>query len=114
MAQTPEGRVKKMVKDELDKRGWKRAGSDNPMLVPAWYYMPVSNGMGVHGIPDFILCYYGRFGGIETKRDGKTEPTANQKDRMQEITDADGAVAVVYDRTTLLDYLNLLEDRRRG
>lgn len=103
-----------MVKTELDKRGFKRAGSDNPMLIPAWYFMPVSNGMGVHGIPDFMGTYYGTTFGIETKKDNKTEPTANQRERMQEINDAGGVARVVYDRQTLHDYLELLEDTRRG
>jgi hypothetical protein len=114
MASTPEGRIKAMVKKELDARGWKRAGSDNPMLIPAWYFMPVSNGMGVHGIPDFMLTYYGISGGIECKKDNRSEPTANQQDRMKEINDAGGVARVVYDLQTLHDYLYLLEDTRRG
>lgn len=114
MASTPEGRVKAMIKADLDKRGFRRAGSDNPMLIPAWYFMPVSNGMGVHGIPDFLGCYYGTAFGIEAKKDEKTDPTPNQLDRMQEINDAGGVAGVVFDRTSLLSFLNRLEDARRG
>lgn len=114
MASTPEGRVKAMIKKELDARGWMRAGSDNPMLVPAWYFMPVSNGMGVHGMPDFMGCHYGTAFGIEAKKDDKSVPTPNQLARMQEINDAGGVAGVVYDRTTLLSFLNRLEDARRG
>jgi len=109
---TPEGRVKEMIKRTLDGLGWKRAGSDNPMLVPAWYYMPVSNGMGVHGIPDFNGIYYGIGFGIEAKPDAKHKPTPNQIDRMQEINDSGGVARVVYDRTTLQSFLNELEDAR--
>ena len=54
MALTPEGAVKKKVKEWLVKHG-------------AYYYMPVSNGMGRVGAPDFIVCLAGRFIGIETK-----------------------------------------------
>ena len=45
---TPEGKVKKKVKEYLKSIG-------------AWYYMPVSNGMGRAGCPDILLCYKGLF-----------------------------------------------------
>ena len=109
---TPEGRIKKMIRDTLDSLGWKRAGSDNPMLVPAWYFMPVSNGMGVHGISDFVGCYHGICFMMEPKPDAKHQPTANQIGRMQECRDAGGVSGVVYDRTTLQSFLNELEDAR--
>lgn len=111
---TPEGKVKKMIKDELVRRGWKRAGSDDPMMIPAWFFMPVSNGMGVHGISDFVGCHYGTCFLMEAKPDAKHEPTENQKARMQECRDAGGVSGVVYDRTTLQSFINELEDRRHG
>lgn len=54
MAQTPEGKVKDAVKKELRKRD-------------IWYFMPMQNGFGVVGIPDFICCWEGTFLAIETK-----------------------------------------------
>ena len=43
MATTPEGKVKRKVKEYLKSIG-------------AWYYMPVSNGMGRSGCPDILVC----------------------------------------------------------
>ena len=49
---TPEGKVKKKVKEYLATTG-------------AWYYMPVSNGMGRVGCPDILVCYKGNFVAFE-------------------------------------------------
>ena len=51
---TPEGEVKKQVKEFLDEIG-------------AWYYMPVPMGYGRTGIKDFLGIRNGRGFGIETK-----------------------------------------------
>lgn len=60
MAMTPEGKVKAAVKTLLKS-------------MDVWYYLPVSNGMGQHGIPDFICCVpnTGKFLAIETKAPGR-------------------------------------------
>jgi hypothetical protein len=82
---TPEGRVKAAVKRLLLSRG-------------VWFYMPIQNGMGVVGIPDFICCWDGRFLAIETKAPGKRSGTTpNQKARIAEIAAANGLVVVVDD-----------------
>ena len=87
---TPEGRVKAAVKKWLKERG-------------IWYFMPVSNGMGQVGIPDFICCAHGRFVSIETKAPGKlTNTTPNQKRVLQEISDH-GGIAVVVDDVSQLE-----------
>ena len=52
MASTPEGKVKEACKKYLKSIG-------------AWYFMPVSNGMGQVGIPDIICCYKGQFLAVE-------------------------------------------------
>ena len=83
MANTPEGRVKDKVKALLKAMG-------------IWYYMPMQNGYGVVGIPDFICCWKGRFMVIETKAPGKvTNTTANQKRVLGQIDAALGLTLVV-------------------
>ena len=83
MALTPEGRVKEAVKRLLKAHG-------------VWHYMPVQNGMGQVGIPDFICCYRGYFVSIETKAPGKiNNTTANQDRVIAEIKTAGGAAIVV-------------------
>lgn len=92
MAQTPEGRVKEAVKKWLKARD-------------IWYYMPVQNGMGVVGIPDFVCCWDGQFFAIETKAPGKrNDTTPNQKLRLAEIADA-GGISIVVDDVAQLDEL---------
>lgn len=78
MAQTPEGRVKNEIKKYLKSIG-------------AWYFMPVSNGMGQTGIPDIICCYKGVFVAIEAKAPGKKgNVTENQKRVLDAIRTANG------------------------
>lgn len=80
---TPEGRVKKQVKDYLQSIG-------------AWYYMPVSNGMGRVGCPDIIVCYKGLFMAFETKAPGKIKKvTPNQQREVDAIVRANGLAHVV-------------------
>lgn len=82
---TPEGRVKASIKS------WLRARD-------IWFYCPVSNGMGVHGIPDFVCCWNGRFLGIEAKAPGKLKNVSElQKMQIEAIRDAGGVVLVVDD-----------------
>lgn len=93
MAMTPEGRVKEAVKRVLKASG-------------IWFFMPMQNGFGVVGIPDFICCWNGRFLAIETKAPGKrNDTTANQDRRLQEIRDHNGYSLVVDDPQQLIDFL---------
>jgi hypothetical protein len=99
MAMTPEGRVKAAVKRWLKEHG-------------IWFYMPVQNGMGVVGIPDFICCANGHFLAIETKAPGKRgNTTANQDMRIAEIHKAGGS-AVVVDDASQLETLRILLTRK--
>jgi hypothetical protein len=83
MASTPEGKVKDACKKYLKSIG-------------AWFFMPVSNGMGQVGIPDIIICYKGTFVAVETKApDKRGSTTANQDRVIQEIQNADGWAIVV-------------------
>lgn len=70
MADTPEGKVKRAIRLWLG------------TLPNTWYFMPVSNGMGVHGIPDLIVCYRGVFVALEVKAPGKAG-TATPLQKMQ-------------------------------
>lgn len=94
MAMTPEGRVKAEVKKYLTSIG-------------AWWYMPVSNGMGRVGCPDFLICHQGRFIAVETKAPGKRGNTTPNQDReLEAIQAADGLALVVDDVEQLKEALN--------
>ena len=81
MAMTPEGKVKKAVRQVLDGLG-------------AYYVMPVTGGYGKQGAPDFLICLEGRFFGIETKA-GKGKLTALQELNLKKIIDCGGVALVV-------------------
>jgi len=94
---TPEGRIKKLVKDELRARG-------------VWYFMPTTGGFGKSGVPDIVGCLRGRFVGIECKAPGKRSTvTELQKMRLQEIAAAGGFTAVVDSVSDLRDLLDTWE-----
>ena len=93
---TPESKVKKKVKAWLYKT-----------FPSVFEFMPVSNGMGKHGIPDHIACVpvvitdemvgetIGVFVGIEAKTEVGVL-SRHQERRIEEIVDAGGIVEVVY------------------
>lgn len=91
---TPEGKVKAQV-DKLLKR------------YNVWFYKPVSNGMGKHGIPDYVCCTRGRFLGIECKA-GQGVLTALQRVQREAIVQA-GGVYFVATPDTLVDLDRLLQ-----
>lgn len=91
---TPEGRVKAAVKKLLEKYN-------------VYYFMPVSNGMGRHGIPDIICCADGRFVAIECKANGG-KPTELQKREMQRIEFNGGIPLVVNDDPKTMEQLECL------
>lgn len=92
MATTPEGKVKDAVKKELRKRN-------------IWFFMPMQNGFGVVGIPDFICCWDGLFLAIETKAPGKRmQTTPNQNRVIAEIKDHAGRAIVVDDVSQVIDF----------
>jgi hypothetical protein len=94
--QTPEGRVKDTIKKVIAAE-----------LPDTFTYMPVSNGMGSNGIPDFVCCVpaeitpdmvgrtIGVFVGIEAKTmTGKLSPL--QRDKLEKILTASGAACIVW------------------
>lgn len=91
---TPEGRVKKAIKELLKARG-------------IYYYMPVSNGMGRVGAPDILACWNGRWLAIEAKAPGKrNNTTPNQKRELAAIAAAGGIAIVVDDISQVEEVLN--------
>ena len=94
---TAEGVVKDSVKKLLHSYGIMPA-KDAALFTPAcrgWYYMPVQNGMGVTGIPDFIGHFRGKLFAIETKAPNK-KPTALQQHQLNAIS-ISGAKSFVID-----------------
>jgi hypothetical protein len=92
MAMTPEGRVKAAIKKKLTAKG-------------VWFFCPVSNGMGVHGVPDFVCCWKGKFLGIEAKAPGKLNRLTELQKRQIRSICAAGGVAVAVDDADRLDAL---------
>ena len=98
---TPEGLVKKSIKDflaEYDIQPAKAAGTFT--TAAGWYFMPTTAGLGVKGIPDFLGHYLGVFFGIETKAPGK-KPSGFQALQIAAIEQSGGAVFVVDGPETL-------------
>ena len=78
---TPESKVKAKVRKVLKE-------------LNAYYVMPVTAGYGNSGAPDFIVCYRGKFFGIECKANGN-KPTALQYKNLKEIQDCGGEALIV-------------------
>lgn len=78
---TAEAKVKKRVKEVLNALG-------------AYYAMPATGGYGSSGVPDFLVCYKGKFIGIECKAGGG-KTTALQEKNLRLIQEAGGEAFVV-------------------
>lgn len=84
VSKTPEGKVKDAVKEILNR------------TPSCWYYLPVQNGMGQAGIPDFICCIRGKFLAIETKsKNTSRKLTALQAKQIALINTASGTAVVI-------------------
>jgi hypothetical protein len=84
---TAEGKVKLKIKKILND-------------INAYYCMPATAGYGNSGIPDFLVCYRGKFIGIEAKAEGN-KPTALQYKHLKEIQDNGGMSLVVNEENVL-------------
>ncbi len=98
MAATPEGRVKKEVRDWLEYQGFVKMG-ENPTRgrrFLGYYYMPVPHPFQVAGIADFVLCCKpkGRTIWIEAKAPGG-KVSGPQEERHKEVIQCGGLVWVV-------------------
>lgn len=101
---TPEGKIKALTKKCLEAHGIfpaSKAGAF-PEQAQGWYYLPVSSGHGVSGIPDFIGHHQGRSFFIETKAPGK-KPTGFQALQIAAIRCSGGAVFVIDGDTSELE-----------
>ena len=83
---TSEGRVKTKIRKVLDD-------------LKCYYVMPVTGGYGNSGVPDFMVCYAGRFIGIEAKTMGN-KPTALQSKHLRDIVTC-GGFGLVVDETNV-------------
>lgn len=90
MAKTPEGKVKGDIKKWLNRHD-------------IWFFMPVSNGFGLHGIPDIICCFNGAFIGIEVKAPGKINNVSELQKQVHLAIGASGGLAVVVDSVSALE-----------
>lgn len=63
----------------------------------AWYTMPFQAGYSAAGVPDFLVCWQGKFIGIETKF-GSNKPTALQQRQLGDIMRAGGQALVINER----------------
>ncbi len=75
--------------------------------IGAWYTMPFQAGYTQAGVPDILVCWRGRFVGIETKF-GYNKPTALQERQLQAIQDA-GGVSLVVSEKNIEQLYTLLE-----
>lgn len=93
---TPEAKVKAKVKTILKNLG-------------AYYVMPVTSGYGNSGAPDFLVCYQGRFIGIECKA-GKGRVTALQQKNLDLIDIAGGWTFVINEENVeqLVNLVNIV------
>jgi len=93
---TPEGKVKKRVKDLLSEYG-----------ADMYSHWPVINGMGAPSL-DMIGCFKGRFIAVETKA-GTKAFTERQKITAERIMSAGGKVILVNDVSGFDDLKEWLE-----
>ena len=60
-----------------------------------WYFFPGNNGFGKSGVPDLVVCAYGKFIGIEVKSGINKKPTKLQALQGSRIREAGGTWALV-------------------
>lgn len=94
MAGTPEGKIKKLVRDVLNEFS-ESLHVGSYVVTTLKQYWPVPSGMGESDL-DCIVCYYGKYIAIETKAPGK-KPTPRQEFCIARTQGASGMVFVIDD-----------------
>lgn len=94
MALTPEKKVKNKVVKLLKE-------------YEAYYFFPATYGFGRSGVPDIIVCYRGRFIGVECKA-GANKTTALQDKELADIKAA-GGIPLVVNETNLAELQFVLD-----
>jgi len=96
---TPEAKVKAKVKTILKKYN-------------CYYFYPSTGGYGASGVPDIVVCYNGRFIGVECKA-GTNKPTQLQLMNLEKIKDCGGVAMVINESNTdkLEELLNEIQQQ---
>ena len=89
MSMTPESKVKAAIKKLLTDSG-------------AYWTMPATGGYGASGTPDFLVCWGGKFIGIEAKAPGQASRTTAMQDRQLKAIQAAGGLSLVCDDVSQL------------
>ncbi len=84
MAQTPEAKVKKSIKDWLKSQGF-------------FYFLPAGTAYGTVGVSDIIVCVKGMFVAIEVKAPGKINNTTANQDKFIDNVIKSGGIAFAAD-----------------
>jgi hypothetical protein len=103
---TPEGRVKKAIKEYLSTL------HDTLTDVGLYYEMPVPTGYGKSGL-DFTLCLWGHFVAIEAKASTDEKLTPRQRARAVDILRAGGTVFIISGPEGLRSFMDWVEKCRR-
>jgi hypothetical protein len=109
---TPEGKIKDIVEGYLQQRLKLIPASKASEVTHAnsgWYYMPVQNGMGVSGIPDFLGHFKGQFFAIETKKNVIAKPTPRQVDQLNALDRTGAVVFVVGAEFQMIEFCDEME-----
>lgn len=79
------------------------------------YYMPVAGPFSVHGVHDFVGCWYGVFFSIETKSPGNpTDETPHQGSFRKAITQSGGiSLTGVRDGVSAVGTIRAFVERRK-
>lgn len=97
---TPEAKAKAEIKQVLKEFG-------------CWYFMPMMNGYGRAGIPDFIGCWRGIFFAIEAKaEDGVLTP--QQARELESIGVHGGDWCVAFSGKDAREFLNAIALQRKA
>ena len=84
MAETPEGKVKRKI------RQWVK-----DHMPGSWHYAPRGGPFGKSGVPDDLWLWRGVFFAIEAKSGEDRDVTSLQKDQLRKIRSAGGISAIL-------------------